>query len=281
MTFREAIAKADREKLIELAIAHYNPSSPEVFREAFSTELDRLLEIDISDLPENEKLNGILLVYDEVSTEYDLDKGFSKWKHIDCSYYDFDENTTMSIEFSPFRMWLRLPISRKSLDSYPLETIVCELLTDMLFYTSVYDAADRSKPLDADTQDAFEEVASRLRDIENNMADPSNTKFAGDQSALPGVVEPEKSPESLVHDVMKIIYPGLPDVIYDALQTMTTFSALRDASYSIMAYNDALGNEKTELYQPDAKAIEAFDILEAYRLSTGRTMQTTTLLEVL
>ena len=281
MTFREAIVKADREKLIELAIAHYNPSSPDVFREAFSTELDRLLEIDISDLPESEKLNGVLLVYDVVDIEYDLDKGFSKWEHIDCSYYDFDENSMMSIEFSPFRMWLRLPISQKSLDSYPLEIIVCELLTDMLFYTSIYDAADRSKPLDSGTQDAFEEVLSRLKDIKSNVADLSEAKLSEGHCALPGVVEPEKSSESVVQDIMKIIYPGLPDDIYDALQTMTTFSALRDASYSIMAYNDALGNEKTELHQPDAKTIEAFDKLEAYRLSTGITMQTTTLLEVL
>lgn len=281
MTFREAIVKADREKLIELVIAHYNPSNPEDFKEAFSTVLGRLLEIDISDLPENEKLNGVFLVYDEVGTEYDLDKGFSKWEQINCSYYDFDANSTMSIEFSPFRMWLRLPISRKSLDSHPLETVVCELLTDMLFYTSIYDAADSSKPLDGGTHEAFEEVVSRLKDVESNMADLSNTTLSEGQCALPGVVEPEKSPESLVHDIMKIIYPGLPDDIYEALQTMTMFSALRDASYSIMAYNDALGNEKTELHQPDSKTIEAFDKLEAYRLSTGRTMQTTTLLEVL
>lgn len=281
MTFREAIVKADREKLIELAIAHYEPSSPDDFREAFNAELDRLLEIDISDLPENEKLNGVLLVYDEVGTEYDLDKGFSKWEQINCSYYDFDANSTMSIEFSPFRMWLRLPISRKSLDSHPLEIIVCELLTDMLFYTNIYDAADSSKPLDGDTQGAFEEVVSRLEDIESGMVYPSNAELTEGQSALPGAEEAKKSPEALVHDIMKVIYPGLPDDIYDALQIITTFSALRDASYSIMAYNDALGNEKTELHQPDAKTIEAFDKLEAYRLSTGRTMKTTTLLEVL
>ena len=281
MTFREALEKSDRNKLIELVMDHYDPKHPNDFQEAVGVMIERLLEIDISNLPEKEKLNGVLLVCDEVGTEYDLDKGFSKWEQIICSYYDYDKAMTMSIEFSPFRMWLPLPIARYTLDHFPLEVVTMTILTDMLFYTNIYDAADSSKPLDGDTQDAFKEVVSRLEDIESGMVCLSNANLTEGQSALPGAEEAKKSPETLVHDIMEIIYPGLPDDIYDAMEKMTMFTAMRDASYSTRSYNQAVVKEPSELFAPSAEVIEAYDKLEAYRLATGRTKEITKLLEML
>lgn len=60
-----------------------------------------------------------------------------------------------------------------------------------------------------------------------------------------------------------------------------TVRADREKLIELAIAHYALGNEKTGLHQPDEKTIEAFDKLEAYRLSTGRTIETTTLLEVL